>query len=166
MHENPLKSVRLSLGWSQLALAEHIGVSRQTVMRTEQGLYERPPVGLLTSLAPYVGGSLENGVKVLETRYSDWVSAKRRSSDLNLRMTANLGQSLHPLVTIRNRNKLSQIGLCKALCLNPGPIHKYELGQQSMPYQLEAALLEAGHSPAVVLQLKNAVEIWRARVHA
>ena len=57
--ENRLKILRAEKDWSQADLAEHLGVSRQTVNAIEVGKYD-PSLPLAFSIARLFGLSIEN----------------------------------------------------------------------------------------------------------
>jgi putative transcriptional regulator len=57
--KNSLKELRTEAGWSQVALGEKLGVSRQTIIALENGKYD-PSLKLAFSLA-----------KVFERRIED-----------------------------------------------------------------------------------------------
>src|SRR5690554_6471432 len=69
---NPIKSAREELGWTQTRLANKANISRMALLRAEQGLYDTPPVAILTALSPNF-----NSVP-LDKSYRDWCEEHRR----------------------------------------------------------------------------------------
>ncbi len=58
MH-NQLRNLRAERGWSQAALAEKVGVSRQTINAIEVGKFD-PSLPLVFNLAKLFGQSIED----------------------------------------------------------------------------------------------------------
>jgi putative transcriptional regulator len=56
--QNDLAERRARLGWSQAALAEHLGVSRQTVISIERGRFD-PSLPLAFRIAAVFGVPIE-----------------------------------------------------------------------------------------------------------
>lgn len=56
--KNILKELRAEKGWSQQVLAEHLDVSRQTVISIENGKYD-PSLPLAFRIAQVFGRSIE-----------------------------------------------------------------------------------------------------------
>jgi len=56
--KNIIKALRADRGWSQAALADHLGVSRQSVNAIETGKYD-PSLPLAFSIARLFGKSIE-----------------------------------------------------------------------------------------------------------
>jgi putative transcriptional regulator len=56
--KNHLKALRAEKGWSQAALAEHLDVSRQTVISIENGKYD-PSLPLAFKIARVFGLPIE-----------------------------------------------------------------------------------------------------------
>ena len=57
--KNNLKEIRVASGLSQEALAESVGVTRQTIISIEKGVYQ-PSVGLAVKLAKKLNKSVES----------------------------------------------------------------------------------------------------------
>lgn len=56
---NLIRSEREARGWTQATLAEHLGVSRQTVVALETGKYD-PSLPLAFRISQLVGKSIED----------------------------------------------------------------------------------------------------------
>ena len=56
--KNIIKALRTERGWSQAALADHLGVSRQSVNAIETGKYD-PSMPLAFAIARLFGKSIE-----------------------------------------------------------------------------------------------------------
>lgn len=56
---NRIKELRAGLGWSQQALAEHLGVSRQSVIAIENGRYD-PSLPLAFKIAEVFQTNIED----------------------------------------------------------------------------------------------------------
>jgi putative transcriptional regulator len=57
--KNNLKEIRVASGLSQETLAESVGVTRQTIISIEKGVYQ-PSVGLALKLAKKLGKKVES----------------------------------------------------------------------------------------------------------
>ena len=57
--KNNLKGVRVGSGLSQESLAESVGVTRQTIISIEKGVYQ-PSVGLAVKLAKKLNKTVES----------------------------------------------------------------------------------------------------------
>ena len=57
--KNIIKALRTERGWSQAALADHLGVSRQSVNAIETGKYD-PSLPLAFAIARLFGKSIED----------------------------------------------------------------------------------------------------------
>jgi len=123
--ENPLKLTRLSLDLTQEGLAKKAGLSKSSVIRTEQGLYQTPPRQLLQALNLNYSKTLP-----LYTAFQTLHRALSNSQASNPYFTwqnfASLSDALprrHPFeVLLEGRSILD---FCKAFCVTPNLITRW-----------------------------------------
>jgi transcriptional regulator with XRE-family HTH domain len=125
---NPVKEFRERLYISQEKLAEEMGVSHSTLLRTEQGLYsEIPPVILrfLKANSEYTTTPIAD--------YARFRSEQRATSSQHLKPLGTtpfyLGQEEHPFKDWRERQGYrSRLSFCTAFCLHPSTLIRFEKG--------------------------------------
>lgn len=159
MYENPVKNARRYLNLTQVELANECGVSRQTVLRTEQGVY--------TSLPPSLGTRLVKDVPGIYNAYHSWQTSKRKSSYGKL-IEPYLFDSLgdHPFHKWRIDSGLtSRMGVCKDFCLHPAVVTKFEntLEHSLVPDIILDALRDAGYAEGTLTSLQAAYVSYRSR---
>lgn len=134
MNTNPIKQARQEAGLSQNQLAQMIGVSRQIVVKTENGMYRFPSTKILAALDP-------DGTLNLEAKYKHWQEQKRLKLVNQLIVT---GDTFQQLIEDNWENINSA---CRALCLNPETVTRYiKRTTRRMPDEIAIALSQAGLS--------------------
>jgi hypothetical protein len=159
VYENPVRSSRRRLGLTQLDLASACNVSRQTVLRTEQGVY--------TSLPPSLGEWLVSDVPGIYTAYHAWQRAKRRNSYGRLVEPYTFDLSDNPFRRWRHDSGLaSRMGVCKDFCLHPAVVTKFEntLEHLTVPDIILDSLRDAGYSESTLTELQRAYVNYRSGV--
>jgi putative transcriptional regulator len=68
--ENRLEKLRTQKGWTQLELADRVGVSRQTIISLERGRYN-PSILLAFRLAGVFGVKIEDVFIYSDSEYSE-----------------------------------------------------------------------------------------------
>ena len=155
---HPWAQIREDRCLTQLEVAGHLKVTRQTVIRLEQGLFHAPSSEVLKELEDLYG------VNDLLESYSEYVKNTREDfreqySDFS-RLKTYLAPA-HPLESWRLDQRLSRMGLCKGLCLDYGPVADYEYNKQrATPESLSVACKEIGWDLA---PLEEAVKRWRIK---
>lgn len=159
MYENPVKNARRFLGLTQLELANECGVSRQTVLRTEQGVY--------TSLPPSLGDWLTRDVPGIYSAYTSWQTAKRKHSYGRLIEPYSFDTANdNPFHRWRLDSGLtSRMGVCKDFCLHPAVVTKFEntLEHISVPDIILDALRDSGYAESTLTALQRAYSEYRGR---
>jgi len=156
MYENPVKNARRFLNLTQVELARRCNVSRQTVLRTEQGVY--------TGLPPSVGNELEASVPGIYDAYRSWQSAQRRANYGKLIEPYSFSESQHPFKRWRLDSGLnSRMGVCKDFCFHPAVITKFEntLELQECPDTILDSLRESGYKESTLTALQQAYKVYR-----
>lgn len=161
VYENPVKAARRYLGLTQLELADACGVSRQTVLRTEQGVY--------TSLPPSLGEWLVKDVPGIYSAYHAWQRAKRKASYGRLIEPYSFSSFDNPFHRWRmDSGQSSRMGVCKDFCLHPAVVTKFEntLEHGRVPDIILDALRDAGYMEGTLTALQSAYSTYRAKVLA
>lgn len=146
---------------TQLELADACGVSRQTILRTEQGVY--------TSLPPSVGEWLVSEVPGIYGAYHAWQRAKRKNSYGRLVEPYIYRNSDNPFRRWRiDSGILSRMGVCKEFCLHPAVVTKFEntLDHSSVPDIILDSLRDSGYSETQLTALQTAYIEYRGKTLA
>lgn len=156
VYENPVKNARKFLRLTQLELADACHVSRQTVLRTEQGVY--------TSLPPSLGDYLVRETPGIYSAYHAWQTAKRKSSYGKLIEPYAFDGNDHPFHRWRIDSGLaSRMGVCKDFCLHPAVVTKFEntIEHMGVPDIILDALRDSGYSETTLTALQSAYSRYR-----
>lgn len=143
---HPFKLVRQSLEprMTIRALADEALVAPLIVIRTEQGLFSTPPVGVVVALAARSGVD----EALLDRHYSEWVTRHRWAANATLRQTLRpvTFSAKHPMsVWLTAAYGTSNQEWAKRLCVHHSTMDVYTSGKQRfMPGQLMIALAQAG----------------------
>jgi len=164
MKKNPIKLLREEAGLSMETLAERSEVSKQTVLRAEQGCYDLIPPSIfnyMLSAWPY------SEIINLPTRYRDWQKEQRKQNygELSTLITWDfLSPAVHPFIYWRETSNIyARIQISKLYCVHPATISRFEHSNalsSSVPEQLIDALLESGYSLATIEKLCDLYERW------
>lgn len=140
--ENPFKKLRRLSNMSQAQLAEHLGVTDQTIRRIEQGTFAHVPISIenwFIRNAPYHASefvSLDPHVVYDKWRTEIRQQAKQHVPTVNpLVWLENYGLEIHPFELWRDDfsekagvSEGSVAGFCKKLALEPKQIIAFEAG--------------------------------------
>lgn len=124
--ENPLKLTRLSLDLTQEGLAKKAGLSKSSVIRTEQGLYSSPPPQLLKALNMDYSKTLP-----LYTAFQTLHRASNNSRSANPYFTwQNFSFLVEPSLAYRHPFEIllegrSILDFCKAFCVTPNLVTRW-----------------------------------------
>lgn len=177
---NPFKILREAAGLSHANLGKIIRVSKHSLIRLEQGLYDQP---LPTVLEWWLdeGRNLNSikasGLIVTELRlingYEEFQNETRRR---NYRYFGDAGLSIddsalcpHPCIQLERKAEslgkpCSEIGIAKALCVPQSTLNlwkrKYRT-QQSVPKTVQSALLQIGYTRFEVAAFMESYTRWR-----
>jgi transcriptional regulator with XRE-family HTH domain len=167
-----LRDLRTSAGITQIGLARKAGVSKQHIMRIEQGLYSHVPESILDVYST-ISSNSEFGfltVTELERRYENELAVRHEElrQDIQDRSIAaggwqNLLDSLQaqPSKGRRSGSNLlyfrswlgfdSQIDFCRTFAAHPATVRNYEQSRsRKLPSDLRSGLLAAGVPSYVV----------------
>ena len=168
---NPIREERLRLSLSITDFSKILEVSTSTLLRTEQGLYVDIPPTILRyfdshSLTPwsirpeYVRYQTSQRASVLEQQIRRLDKENKDILDVLPQLDYNTME--HPLVNwYRRLGYKTRLEFCKAFCLHPSSIIRFEAGRtRSVPEQLSNVLwgLELG---LVMVRLQDSYREWR-----
>lgn len=153
--QSSIRELRLSLGISQQELAIQAGVSRHSVIRTEQLCYPSPLPSLVSTLSDIVGTS----ESVITSNYLSDVHANRLytadnylSNHTRLIYLANTMplSTMHPFQlwreTVCEELSLpeSRIHFSQLCSIHPATLYKYETFKTGFPTPISVAFKEMG----------------------
>lgn len=180
---NPLRQMRLDLGWTLDHTADQLDTTRQFVIRAEQGVYANPPPRLTQLLLGYgdvplstaaVGvGSDEDVVYHLYHEFQ--VLTRKRNygalrPDYDFKSGFLASSSIHPLnhhPLLRWRwwsNITGRIGVSKLFCVHPALITKFERTPHlcvEPPGDLMNALRQSGYAPEILDSFVSAYHTYK-----
>lgn len=146
---NPLRKARISRNETLQSLADKCGLSKQTLIRSEQGLFEEPPVKLVTYL-------VSDGANELQLRddYEGFVLGvrsrhKRMFGEFN-KTVREAGQ--HPLTWLLSNwivgEPMNVTEMAKLLCLSQAQLSHWlnNPKQVKVPSPLLTALFQSGYA--------------------
>jgi transcriptional regulator with XRE-family HTH domain len=90
MLQCPLRLARLALGLTQRDLAEQIGITELSVLLTEQGTYETPPVGLIGTLSDLGKRAQWDSDSLATISLSNYTAWRRLRREYNGSITSKL----------------------------------------------------------------------------
>ena len=146
---NPFRRLRLREGLSQQELAKRAGLSKHAVLRSEQGMYDKP----LPNLVAYFTENFNVSAHQITTEYSEFQIATREK---NTRLLGDISDLLdskpthsHPLTYLRRIQGLNLTELAKQLCISQSVVDTFEkkpVNQHTVPTQLVVALQDADYT--------------------
>lgn len=158
--ENPLKEHRLKAGFTIGRLAARVEVSKQFIIRAEQGCYTTAPEPLVEFWCEREDVLASD----IEREYFNFQHWKRKQSFGKLIEPWSFPEiGRHPFILWREYSGIkSEAAVCVLFCLHPAVMYKFEKGKMTdVPEMLTAALLESGYSAETVNKLEVAYEKWR-----
>jgi len=158
--QNPLKVLRKRAGRTIDQVAARAEVSRQFVIRSEQGVYSEPPASLLG----FYSSILDVSVAQVTNDYFNFQRATRQANYGRLiepwAFTAVGAVGEHPFTRWRLMSGISSAaGVCKLFCVHPASLNKFEKHPEQcavVPDQLAKALLESGYKASTLADLESA----------
>lgn len=174
---NPFKTLRVNAGFSLQGLATQSQISKQALLKAEQGLYANP----LPSLVDYWMRRPSFDVSELDITegYENFRYAVRRRNlhyfGDSLHHAYSVAEPLHPFRQLRKNKRshvdgeLLPVGLtecAQALCIPIDTLQFWEKKfrqQQSVPKQVIEALKIAGYTQYEVQQFCRDYTEWRER---
>jgi transcriptional regulator with XRE-family HTH domain len=161
---NPLKRIRTSLGLSQKKLAELAGVTPQSVLKYEQGLYQEPSDNIITAL---LTEAEEQGTPFsllkLHQDYKKWRTTHQEAQQwiFDRIYTLPISADEHPFKTFRKKlynphssEGYTVQGFAVLLALHPATVTEYDAGRvRNMPSIIREALERAGCRTNIISDL-------------
>ncbi len=168
--QNPFRALRLENDESLVILAKKIPVSKQALIRLEQGTYSDP----LPSVLNYYSKNYHLSEHELSTRYALFQKETRSRGEryfgdvrdkLQTPITIENISSTHPLRLLRGNRSCTQVA--KDLCIPQATLTYFErnvVQQKSTPKVLTQVMREVGHYASEVQALKDAYDEYRLHV--
>lgn len=159
---NPFTSLRRRKNMTIDHLSEVAYVSKQALIRLEQGCFSDP----LPSMVDYWTAHGETSELQLKDAYIEFQETvrKRNTKLLGDSLHVDVASTEHPLRQLRNPRHLNPTEVAKALCIPQATIEHFEKKwktQQSVPKQLKAALAQAGYSQRDIESFCRSYTAWR-----
>lgn len=176
---NIFRQLRLEKNLTLKNLTDSTGLSKQAMIRTEQGVYDAPPMALMEYWLNK--GQLHN---TLTESYADFQVATRTQhhklfGEVNVK---NLPDHVHPQEWLRRNwtyppvgepgdriGTLNKTEMAKLLCINQAVVDYFEnhvVKQQTVPFPISYALRDNGYSVAFLEELDDAYSRHRKWVLA
>lgn len=158
--ENIFKALRLNADLSLDALSGRCFVSKQALIRLEQGCFSDP----LPSVVDYY---TRQGHSELQLRdaYLQFQELMRKRHHLLFGPSLEVNiDGEHPLRQLRDNIDYNPTELAKAICMPQSTILHFERKwrtQQSVPKQLLNALSQCGYQVKQLNEFANTYEVWR-----
>jgi len=171
MHENPILEIRERAGLTQAELAAQLGITEQTIRRTEQGTYTTIPKSILLWAYSAKGSSSD----LIQMAYNEWKKEKRRelAPIINKISIYPWDCRDHPFKSLRVRfmdrylanvstDKINSMsGFCKVVAINPRILNNWETSYSSkIPPEVESLLRDMQYRG--ISDLREALQTWRA----
>lgn len=159
MDKHPFKRVRESLSLTQSQLAREAQITEQTVLKTEQGLYTFPPVGIIRVLSEL---SRESEID-LYTWYNEFQKIRRSETRPVLESAISRFATLKEGIggTHEEFRQLvtgeSQQQYCRFLCIHPAQLSRYERIGGELPNFLLNAYQDVRMEEGCLKKLKSTV---------
>jgi len=158
---NPFRALRLREGFTVQAFADKCGVSKQALIRLEQGTYNEP----LPSVLDYVVDQYCLSHLGLCSDYAEYQDKQRqRYTRLFGDFPSVWSTSTHPLRQLRMAVGLNPTEVSKALCFPQATLVHWEQHtklQQSVPTRFVEILRQVGYTKPEVLSLVSAYNDYR-----
>lgn len=179
---NPLRQLRSDLFMTQEEVADLAGITSQSILRYEQGLYEKPSLKLIQTLLS-LGSPSNVTIQSVTKDYSKWRTAHQRLASVYFTPVGTLyrlriiesdwfsvggGATQNPIIqrfeplespfeTWRTGilDNPSRMNFCILLAIHPSVVASYEKGRRrGMPPLIRIALVHAGVSLEVLDRLE------------
>ena len=162
---NPFKSLRESANLTLVEFAAYTGVSKQALIRLEQGTYADPlPTVLDAVIQDYTVSYLEL-VNVYEQFQVNMRKRHHRYFGNIIFKLNDADPMIHPMRVIRGNYNPTEVA--KALCLPQATLEHFERKakhQQSVPKVIDSVLREIGYYAHEVLMFEQAYKVYRQRL--
>lgn len=133
---NPVKSIRERLHMTQQAMATQAGLSVNTLIYTEKGMYQNIPIKLL--------GMLVEREPMLPKMYKEWIREKRQDVAAPFNITPpypEIASHVHFRETIL---RMSVNEYASSFCVERKSVYAIEHGvQRRVPLRIRQAITEA-----------------------
>jgi DNA-binding XRE family transcriptional regulator len=161
---NVFTEMRQALNLSHVELAKRIHISKQALIRLEQGTFNQP---LPTVVDYYVKYHGYNELTILDAYEHYRYQTRRRYTGLfGPHLSFDINSSQHPFRQLRDsiQPPVNPSEVAKYLCVPQATIQHFERKwktQQTVPKELNAALHAIGYTYSEINQFNDNYESWR-----
>jgi DNA-binding XRE family transcriptional regulator len=158
---NPFKAIRETLDITMVNFAEHCHLTKQSLIRLEQGTFVEPLDGAMQ----FVVSEGYSFLAVRDQYYGYQQDMRKRNTRMfaeNFDLLWDQVHTLHPFRVLRDRFNLTYVA--KSLCLSQASLEHFEnrvAHQTIVPKALVAVLEEIGYRRSEILHLEKAYGIYR-----
>lgn len=160
---NPLKELRGAAGLTMERVCRGTQVSKQYLIKQEQGCYNEPSEVLLD----FYSGYSELDVNEVKQRYYAFQRSVRKANYGRLIEPWKFIVDYHPFINWYTLSGIpSASSVCRIFCLHPSVMHRFFNRSNlinEVPSQLTAALLESGYKPETLQALQDAFTDFKHR---
>lgn len=164
---NPFVTLRLRSGLSHVELGKAMYVSKQALIRLEQGMFEDP----LPNVMEYWVQKGESEL-VLRDQYIEFQQQVRKSNGRCFGDIANahVGSTKHPFAQCRDnatRGPINKTEAARRMCVPQSTLQRWETNwrnQKTVPRSIQSALLEMGYFTSDVNTFNKIYFEWRKRM--
>lgn len=172
--KHPLKALRELSGLSMAQVALYSGVSKQHVVRCEQGVFVEPPLGIFDLISEYLTDEDLISREEFTNAYIQWQLLQRLNAGAHLVLSKDFDfhthkyhdeSHTHPFTHWRlHSGVLSRITISKEFCVHPGLMYRFEKQPwlcSTPPGELLRALKVAGYPPELLSKFTEAYAHYR-----
>lgn len=163
---NPFSDLRAQTGLSHVDLGKRMGVSKQALIRLEQGTFDLPLPNVLQYWVDQGYSEL-----ALVDQYEDFQAFTRQSNRqlFGPTLLVNISYQQHPFEQLRLGistpvGALNKTQVAKRLCLPQSTLQRWETDwrrQKSIPRNLQIVLMQTGYTKDQVKYFSHAYKTWR-----
>lgn len=160
---NPFKELRETHNFTVELMAAKIGITKQALIRLEQGTYAEPLPTALT----YCASAFPISEYELTLRYEAYQIAQRQKNRRYFGDFKDFHSEVHPMRLLRGTTNPTQVA--KDLCIPQATLTYFErnvVQQKSVPKVIVNVMHEIGYSDAEISYFKEAYEVYRQRLVA
>lgn len=156
---NPFKELRESNNITLELMAAKVQISKQALIRLEQGCYTDP----LPTALQYYSSAFPVSEYELVTQYADYQTTKRNKAHRYFGDIGDYHSNVHPMRLLRKSINPTQVA--KDLCIPPATLQYFErnvIQQKSVPKVILNVLFEIGYTDVEITCFMEAYHVYRS----